>query len=144
MAYFKAENRILRARLPKRIVATEAERRKLVRAGRGLGTKLRDLMTVVTYDTFRKWVRATDQARKQRPKKRKPVPGRPRTDAELTALVVRMRKETGFGYWILTSLRSCMARMASRRSFDGEPIFVPKPRTPFTCVYTSPLPAGSA
>ena len=35
VAYLKEENRVLRARLPRRIVTTEQERRRLLRAGRG-------------------------------------------------------------------------------------------------------------
>jgi putative transposase len=38
VAYLKEENRILRARLPERIVTTFAERRRLVRAGRRWGS----------------------------------------------------------------------------------------------------------
>jgi len=36
VAYMKAENRILRARLPQRLGATESERRKLICTGRKL------------------------------------------------------------------------------------------------------------
>jgi putative transposase len=97
-AYLKAEIRILRARLPKRIVATESERRKLIRAGRKLGSQLRDLISIVTYDTFRRWVREADGQRKSRKKSKRPIMGRPRTEAELRELVIRIRKETGFGY----------------------------------------------
>ena len=59
MAYLKVENQVLRARLPKRIVATDQERRRLIREGRRLGTRLRELMTIVSYDTFRCWMRET-------------------------------------------------------------------------------------
>lgn len=44
--------------MPKRIVATESERRKLIRAGRKLGIKLRDLITIVNYYTFCRWILA--------------------------------------------------------------------------------------
>jgi putative transposase len=36
VAYLKEENRILRARLPERLVATPQERRRLMRVGRRL------------------------------------------------------------------------------------------------------------
>jgi len=98
VAYLKTENRILRARLPKRIVATAQERRKLIRAGRKLGPRLTDLMSIVTYDTFRRWVREADGQRKSRTKPKPRSTGRPRTDAELRELVIRIRKETGYGY----------------------------------------------
>ena len=98
VAYLKAENRILRARLPQRIVATESERRKLIRAGRKLGSQLRDLISIVTYDTFRRWVCEDDGRRKSRKKSKLRTLGRPRTEAEIRELVIRIRKETGFGY----------------------------------------------
>ena len=62
VAFLRAENRILRSRLPQRVVATPAERQRLVRLGQALGTKLKELISIVTYDTFRRWVRETEQA----------------------------------------------------------------------------------
>jgi len=46
--YLKTENRILRARLPKKIDTTAAERAKLLKAGKPLGSKIKDLVTIVT------------------------------------------------------------------------------------------------
>lgn len=40
VAYLKEENRILRARLPKRIVTTTQERTRLLKVGRKLGAQL--------------------------------------------------------------------------------------------------------
>ena len=50
LAYLKTENAILRARLPKRIHTTPTERRRLLRAGRKIGPKLRELMSIVGYN----------------------------------------------------------------------------------------------
>ena len=45
--YLKAENRMLRSRLPKRIEATPAERAKLLKLGVRLGSKLKEVITIV-------------------------------------------------------------------------------------------------
>lgn len=98
VAYLNAENRILRARLPQRIVATQSERCQLIRAGRKLGSQLKDLITIVTYDTFRRWVREANRQRKSRVKSKIRSVGRPRTEVEIRELIIRIRKETGYGY----------------------------------------------
>lgn len=116
VAYLKAENRILRARLPKRIVATEQDRRMLIRAGRTLGSKLRDLMSIVTYDTFRRWVREADRTQKSRKRPKSRLIGRPRTEAELRELVIRIRQETGFGYRRLLGELRKLGIMLSRQT----------------------------
>ena len=46
--YLKAENEILRSKLPKRITVTPQERRRLVKAGRSLGAPIKVLISVVT------------------------------------------------------------------------------------------------
>jgi putative transposase len=46
--YLKEENRILRDRLPKRIVCTPGERQRLVKLGKPLGSAIEDLITIVT------------------------------------------------------------------------------------------------
>ncbi|MGD9856398.1 MAG: hypothetical protein AB7U20_15745 [Planctomycetaceae bacterium] len=48
----KTENEILRSKLPKRITVTPDERRKLVRAGKKLGTAIKGLITIVSPRTF--------------------------------------------------------------------------------------------
>lgn len=49
VTYLKAENAVLRARLPKRIEVTQKERNRLVRVGRKLGSAvIRELVTIVT------------------------------------------------------------------------------------------------
>ncbi len=46
--YLKAENKILRSKLPKRITVTPRERNRLVKLGRRLGSAIKDLITIVT------------------------------------------------------------------------------------------------
>jgi hypothetical protein len=46
--YLKAENRILRSKLPKRVSLTSGERQRLVTRGKALGKKIEGLITLVT------------------------------------------------------------------------------------------------
>jgi len=62
VAYLKEENRILRARLPERLVATVQEKRRLLKFGRRLGVQLRNLISIVTYQTFVRWIREKEAA----------------------------------------------------------------------------------
>ena len=57
VAYLKEENRILRARLPERLVATPQENRRLLRFGRKLGQQLKELISIVSDQSFLRWVR---------------------------------------------------------------------------------------
>ncbi|QDT55099.1 hypothetical protein Pan44_31400 [Caulifigura coniformis] len=97
VAYLKVENQILRTRLPPRIVTTVQERRRLIRAGRQLGASLRELLTIVSYDTFRRWMRQTERPIRKKQTIPK-TPGRPKTDVEFCELVIRIRRKTGYGY----------------------------------------------
>ena len=54
--YLKTENRILRNKLPKRIEVTPAERDKLVKLGSRLGSKIKEVITIVSPRTFLRWV----------------------------------------------------------------------------------------
>ena len=100
VAYLKEENRILRTRLPARIVTTEPERRRLLRAGRKLGHQLKQLMTIVSYDSFRRWVREVEEQRQKEGTVERPsrTPGRRRTPEDVRKLVIKIRQETGYGY----------------------------------------------
>ena len=56
--FLKAENEMLRKRVPKKhIVLEPAERDKLLKLGKELGPAIRWLITIVSYSTFRRWVR---------------------------------------------------------------------------------------
>lgn len=105
--YLKAENEILRSKLPKRIPLDNRERRTLVKHGKKLGGKIKDVMTIVSYSTFRRWVRKieddTPPQAKKSPERRA---GRPKVEADVRETIIRIRKETGFGYTkILQELR---------------------------------------
>ena len=78
VAYLKEENRILRSRLPVQISVTPQERQRLLRVGRKLGAQLKELISIVTYGSFLRWIRnATNQDSTKKVSTRKP--GRPRT-----------------------------------------------------------------
>lgn len=106
VAYLKEENRILRDRLPKRIVATDNEKRRLIKAGRKLGAQLKELTSFVTYQTFARWVREAEQNHQTKSASPKRKPGRPRTCDEIRDMVVKLARENTWGYTrILGELR---------------------------------------
>src|SRR5262249_41011808 len=47
VAYLKAENRILRSKLPKKVEVTPKERQTLLKYGKKLGSKIREVITIV-------------------------------------------------------------------------------------------------
>ena len=55
--YLKAENTILRKRLPRCVVLEEEEKRLLVKLGMAVGAGMRALVTVVSYVSYRRWVK---------------------------------------------------------------------------------------
>src|SRR5258708_28428933 len=89
--YLKAENRVLRDKLPERIMVTPAERRRLIRFGKPLGTAIRELITIVSPRTFSRWLLDEKRQRKPGHPGRKPL-------VALWDLVVKIAGETGFGY----------------------------------------------
>jgi putative transposase len=62
VTYLKAENQILRSRLPGRLQLNNQEKRKLLRHGKKLGARIKELISIVSYSTFRKWVREMEDA----------------------------------------------------------------------------------
>ena len=85
--------RVPAGKLPERVRLTERERRRLIRFGKPVGPALQHLISIVQYATFRRWVRAG------KPRRRKKIKiGRPPTRKELRELVVRMARDSGWGY----------------------------------------------
>jgi putative transposase len=91
--YLLAENQLLRKKLgKKRILLTDAERRRLAVKGKTLGRRLLEqLATIVTPDTILRWHR-TLIAEKWNYNDRK-KPGRPAVSDEARELVLRLAKE---------------------------------------------------
>jgi len=94
--YLKTENQILRGKLGRRVTTTPGEKARIVKFGLAVGGKIRDLISIADYTTFRRWVKIVIEGKIKTPAKR----GRPRaTTEEIRALVVRMARENlGWGY----------------------------------------------
>ena len=115
LSYAQAELKIMRARLPKRIVVTPEERAILLKHGRPLGKAIEAIITLVTASTFRRWVREAD--RREAHGKPAAKTGRRRKPIELRQLVCRIARETGFGYGrILGELRKLGILSVSRQT----------------------------
>jgi putative transposase len=90
--FLKAENEMLKKRVPKqRIFLEPDERATLLKLGKELGAGIRQLITIVSYSTFRRWVRKVEGKGPTRK-------GRPRLAAIVRELVVLIAQETGWGY----------------------------------------------
>ncbi len=110
--YLKAENEMLRKRVPKqRIFLRADERAKLLKLGKGLGPAIRHLITIVDYSTFRRWVR------KEKPQAAKPRKGRPRITQVIREVILQIARDTGWAYTrILGELRKLGLGQLSRQS----------------------------
>ena len=93
--YLKAENRILRDKLPARLTVTPSERTRLVKLGTALGTGLKDLITIVSPRTFARWAAGTDGTGAKTAPARKS--GRPRTPDQIRELVLKIAGANAWG-----------------------------------------------
>ena len=93
--FLRMENRILRGHYVKHhIRLTEKDKNRILKYGLPLGPDIRKLISIVSYATFRSWIRQLDQP-KTEPKKR----GRPRKiTLEIKHLIVHMAKHNKWGY----------------------------------------------
>ena len=90
--FLKAQNEILRSRLGQEVHTRPEERRRLLKFGLPLGDALKDLISIVSYQTFRRWTR------REGIPERRCRRGRPRKPEEIERLVVRMGRENAWGY----------------------------------------------
>ena len=58
--YLKAENEILRSKLPARVSVTTQEKRRLLRFGKPLGNAIRQLISIVSPRTFFRWLQTEE------------------------------------------------------------------------------------
>lgn len=93
--YLKVENRILRSKLGVQVRTTYQEKMKLIRYGLRVGGKIKDLISIVNYTTFRRWV--IDYGKGELQVKRL---GHPRiTPQEVVYIILRMARENlDWGY----------------------------------------------
>jgi putative transposase len=110
--FLKAENEMLRKRVPKKLVILEpVEREKLLKLGKELGSAIRCLITIVSYSTFRRWVRKEEGAEPATGK------GRPKLSQVVRDLVVQIANDTGWGYSrIVGELKKLHVGRISRQS----------------------------
>ena len=109
--YLREENKILRGKLPKRITLTDREKARLVQYGKKLGSGIRSVVTIVSPRTFLRWVKnETDAGSKKEPNRK---PGRPKTDIEVRDLILKIARETGWGFTrILGELKKLGVRVS--------------------------------
>ena len=91
ITYLKAENQVLKAKLPQqRLRLTDTERRRLAALAHPLARKhLKDTATIATPDTLMRWYQRLI-ANKFDGSRRRKAPGRPRVDAESEPHAIRM------------------------------------------------------
>jgi len=129
--YLREENRVLREQLGgKPLRLNDNQRRRLAVRAKGLGRAiLAEVATIVTPETLLSWHRKLIAEKYEGSNKR--GPGRPRTDGELEALVVRMAEENrDWGYrriqGALSNLghelvRSTIAEILQRHGIEPAP-----------------------
>jgi putative transposase len=103
--FLKIENEMLRSRLPKIIRVTPAEKQRLLKFGRLLGSAIKELITIVTPRTFARWLA---EGKKGLSRRR----GRPRTLKEIRDMLLRMARENIWGY---TRLLGELKKLGIRR-----------------------------
>jgi len=96
ISYLKAENEILRSRLPNQIRTTAAERALLTRLGAPLGDAIQELLSIVHYKTFLRWKNEANETPGNK-KEAKPQ-GRPPIPQNIEDLVLRFANENAWGY----------------------------------------------
>ena len=116
VAYLKEENRILRSKLPKVVTVTESERKRLLKFGRKLGSQLKELISIVCYGTFLRWIRNAAGCTSAKPGSTR-KPGRPRTPDDIREIVLKLARENEWGYTrILGELRKLGIKSISRQT----------------------------
>ena len=110
--FLKAENEMLRKRVPKhRIWLKPDEKARLLKLAIAIGPEVKQLVTIVTYATICAWRRSSGDFKARGPKRPNKKPN------EIRELVVRIARETGWGYTrILGELRKLGIQDISRQT----------------------------
>jgi putative transposase len=108
----KTENEMLRKRLKVRAIFLKPdERARIIQLGEAIGPAVQHLLTIVRYSTYRYWIR---NLHNQKPKN---CVGRPRTPEAFRELVLKVARETNWGYTrILGELRKLGYMAVSRQT----------------------------
>lgn len=92
--FLKAENEMLRKHVPKqRIFLDNEDRERLLKLGEAIGNGVLQLITIVSPRTYQRWQREVRNGNKPTKKM-----GRKGTPESIREIVVRLAKETGWGY----------------------------------------------
>lgn len=111
--YLKAENEVLRSKIPGPVRVTAKERHRLARLAKPLGSAIKALASIAKPATVLRWVREADRSQPQKRTASGRKPGRPRTPNDVRRLVVKIAKETGWGYTrILGELKKLNIRVS--------------------------------
>ena len=117
--YLAAENRILRDQFPGRPRLTDGQRITLATIGRKLGRDaLETVAGIVTPETILRWHRQLVARKFDTSESRKPQsPGRPRTDAVIVDLILRLARENPtWGYRRITGALDALDHSISHQS----------------------------
>ncbi len=113
--YLRVENQILRAKAGKRISLTDSEKRRLIKFALPLGGDIRDIISIVSYSSLRRWIREKS-GKKIKTSKR----GRPKTAKEIREIVLRLARENNWGYTrILGELKKLEIYSLSRNTIKN-------------------------
>jgi putative transposase len=94
-------------------MTTPAERARLLKYGKPVGAAINQLITIVVPDTFHRWVR---EAKGHKRSQAKPI-GRPKKPVDLKKLILRIARETGWGYTrVLGEIRKLTRHKVSRQT----------------------------
>ena len=108
--FLKRENELLRKRVPlKHIVLDNDEREKLLKLGEPIGTDVLNLLTIAHPRTYQRWLQ---QKREGLPPNKR---GRTKTVESVRELIIRIARETGWGYGrIVGELRKLRIKCVGR------------------------------
>lgn len=97
--YLSLENKILKSKIKGRIRFTDDERRSLVDAALAMGKQLMEsVVNIVKPATLLAWQRHLEKEKWDYSEKRKRRQGRPRTPANIEALICQLARENIWGY----------------------------------------------